>query len=274
MASEFHLDLRDRDLGCFRLHVPGAHNVLNAAAAVAVGLELDVPIETIREALAAFQRRGPPLSGARHRARHHRDRRLRPSSDRDSRHARGGARLPLLARPRAVPAASLHANASPDGRFRARVSSGRYRARAGYLRGLGSAHRGRHRRRRWWTAARLRPSRRALRRHRWTRASKRWSKAAQAGDAIVTLGAGSVSQAGERFWTRLKRSIVWRRRPIEGVGTLPGMDDDSKPGRGRACARAPPPRREIPAWRIAMIVAVIAVVWLISLYALHRSSSS
>ena len=27
MASEFHLDFRDRDLGCFRLHVPGAHNV-------------------------------------------------------------------------------------------------------------------------------------------------------------------------------------------------------------------------------------------------------
>jgi len=54
MASEFHLAFRDRELGCFRLHVPGAHNVLNAAAAVAVGLELDVPVETIREALEAF----------------------------------------------------------------------------------------------------------------------------------------------------------------------------------------------------------------------------
>src|SRR5579871_1516418 len=30
MASEFHLHFRDRDLGCFRLHIPGAHNVLNA----------------------------------------------------------------------------------------------------------------------------------------------------------------------------------------------------------------------------------------------------
>ena len=54
MASEFHLALRGRDLGCFRLHVPGAHNVLNATAAVAVGLELEVPVGTIREALAAF----------------------------------------------------------------------------------------------------------------------------------------------------------------------------------------------------------------------------
>ena len=55
LASEFHLFLGDRDLGCFRLQVPGAHNTLNATAAVAVALELDVPVETIREALAEFR---------------------------------------------------------------------------------------------------------------------------------------------------------------------------------------------------------------------------
>ena len=54
LASEFHLDFRGRDLGCVRLHIPGAHNVLNATAAIAVGLELDVPVDTMREALAAF----------------------------------------------------------------------------------------------------------------------------------------------------------------------------------------------------------------------------
>ena len=54
-VSEFHLFLGDRDLGCFRLQVPGAHNTLNATAAVAVALELDVPVETIREALAEFR---------------------------------------------------------------------------------------------------------------------------------------------------------------------------------------------------------------------------
>ena len=54
LASEFHLDFRGRDLGCFRLHIPGAHNVLNATAAIAVGLELEIPAETIREALASF----------------------------------------------------------------------------------------------------------------------------------------------------------------------------------------------------------------------------
>ncbi|MBZ5603223.1 MAG: UDP-N-acetylmuramate--L-alanine ligase [Acidobacteriia bacterium] len=54
MGSGFHLEFRGRDLGCFRLNVPGAHNVLNATAAVAVGLELEIPVEKIREALAAF----------------------------------------------------------------------------------------------------------------------------------------------------------------------------------------------------------------------------
>jgi UDP-N-acetylmuramate--alanine ligase len=54
MESEFHLQFRERDLGCFRLRVPGAHNILNAAAAVAVGLELEIPVENIREGLAGF----------------------------------------------------------------------------------------------------------------------------------------------------------------------------------------------------------------------------
>ncbi|MEQ1947441.1 MAG: UDP-N-acetylmuramate--L-alanine ligase [Bryobacteraceae bacterium] len=54
MASEFHLVFRDQDLGCFRLNVPGEHNILNATATVAVGLELGMPVETIREAIAGF----------------------------------------------------------------------------------------------------------------------------------------------------------------------------------------------------------------------------
>jgi UDP-N-acetylmuramate--alanine ligase len=54
LASEFHLEFRGRDLGCFRLHIPGAHNVLNASAAIAVGLELEIPLETIREGLESF----------------------------------------------------------------------------------------------------------------------------------------------------------------------------------------------------------------------------
>src|SRR5689334_12145243 len=54
MASQFHVEFRGADLGCFRLRIPGAHNILNASAATAVGLELEIPVETIREALENF----------------------------------------------------------------------------------------------------------------------------------------------------------------------------------------------------------------------------
>ena len=42
-------------LGEIKLPVPGEHNVYNALAATAVGLELDVPFEKIAEALAGFR---------------------------------------------------------------------------------------------------------------------------------------------------------------------------------------------------------------------------
>jgi UDP-N-acetylmuramate--alanine ligase len=53
-ASEFRLRHRTADLGRFQLHIPGRHNVLNATAAIAVAMELEVKPETIREALATF----------------------------------------------------------------------------------------------------------------------------------------------------------------------------------------------------------------------------
>jgi UDP-N-acetylmuramate--alanine ligase len=53
-GSAFDLRSRGEPLGRFHLRVPGFHNVLNAAAAVAVGLELDVRPETARQALAAY----------------------------------------------------------------------------------------------------------------------------------------------------------------------------------------------------------------------------
>ena len=42
-------------LGTLRLDVPGQHSVLNALAAVGVGLELGVPFDVLAAALAAFQ---------------------------------------------------------------------------------------------------------------------------------------------------------------------------------------------------------------------------
>ncbi len=55
LVSEFRLTFRGEDLGNFRLaHPPGIHNVRNAAAAAAVALYLSVPVELIREGLAKF----------------------------------------------------------------------------------------------------------------------------------------------------------------------------------------------------------------------------
>jgi UDP-N-acetylmuramate--alanine ligase len=46
---------QDQVLGKLRLHVPGRHNLLNALATVAVGLEVGIPFDTIASALAEFQ---------------------------------------------------------------------------------------------------------------------------------------------------------------------------------------------------------------------------
>jgi UDP-N-acetylmuramate--alanine ligase len=55
LASEFRLKYHDDDLGIFRLpSPPGIHNVRNAAAAAAVGLSLNVPADLIRAGLARF----------------------------------------------------------------------------------------------------------------------------------------------------------------------------------------------------------------------------
>jgi len=53
--SRFSVRYRDHDLGEFTLHVPGLHNVLNATAAIAVGVGLDVSVDAIRAALDQFR---------------------------------------------------------------------------------------------------------------------------------------------------------------------------------------------------------------------------
>jgi UDP-N-acetylmuramate--alanine ligase len=52
--SRFVIQGRRQNLGQFHLRVPGVHNVLNATAAIAVGLELEVKLETIREAVVSY----------------------------------------------------------------------------------------------------------------------------------------------------------------------------------------------------------------------------
>ncbi|HTW31601.1 MAG TPA: UDP-N-acetylmuramate--L-alanine ligase, partial [Candidatus Sulfotelmatobacter sp.] len=53
--SRFTIRYHEQDLGEFTLHVPGAHNVLNATAAIAVGVGLDINFEYIRTALNQFR---------------------------------------------------------------------------------------------------------------------------------------------------------------------------------------------------------------------------
>ena len=74
----------------------GEHNVRNALAAIAVGAELGVPLDTLRQGLARVQGREAPARGRRRAARRDGLRRLRPSSDRGGRNAarRPRRRLP------------------------------------------------------------------------------------------------------------------------------------------------------------------------------------
>jgi UDP-N-acetylmuramate--alanine ligase len=53
--STFEVTYKGRSLGEFHLRVPGAHNILNATAAIAVGIGLDVGPEHIRRALEEFR---------------------------------------------------------------------------------------------------------------------------------------------------------------------------------------------------------------------------
>ena len=53
--SCFAVEYCGKSLGEFRLQVPGNHNVLNATAALAVGIGLDIDPDRIREGLAEFR---------------------------------------------------------------------------------------------------------------------------------------------------------------------------------------------------------------------------
>jgi UDP-N-acetylmuramate--alanine ligase len=54
MTSRFEVSQRGARLGECTLQIPGRHNVLNALAAIGVGLDLEIPFVTIQKALAAF----------------------------------------------------------------------------------------------------------------------------------------------------------------------------------------------------------------------------
>jgi UDP-N-acetylmuramate--alanine ligase len=53
--ARFLLHVEGSALGPFDLHVPGMHNVLNASAAAAIGLQLQIPVEKIIEGVGSFR---------------------------------------------------------------------------------------------------------------------------------------------------------------------------------------------------------------------------
>jgi len=53
--GRFGVRYQGKPLGDFSLHVPGAHNILNATAAVAVGIGLEIGLEHIRAGLEKFR---------------------------------------------------------------------------------------------------------------------------------------------------------------------------------------------------------------------------
>jgi len=55
MGSRFSLQYQGEQMGQIRLNLAGMHNVYNAMAAVAVGLELEIPFETIRQVLETLE---------------------------------------------------------------------------------------------------------------------------------------------------------------------------------------------------------------------------
>jgi len=54
VKTSFRVVYKGEDLGDIDLSLPGIHNVVNALAACGVGIELDIPFETIKEALKGF----------------------------------------------------------------------------------------------------------------------------------------------------------------------------------------------------------------------------
>ncbi|GAC1599998.1 MAG: UDP-N-acetylmuramate--L-alanine ligase [Polyangiales bacterium] len=54
LETKFEVFRRNERLGDFVVRMPGAHNVLNTLAAIAVADELEVPLDVVRSALASF----------------------------------------------------------------------------------------------------------------------------------------------------------------------------------------------------------------------------
>jgi UDP-N-acetylmuramate--alanine ligase len=55
LETYFRVRHHERQLGEFRVRMPGQHNVLNCLAVIAIADELEVPLDVVKEALATFR---------------------------------------------------------------------------------------------------------------------------------------------------------------------------------------------------------------------------
>jgi len=55
LRNRFDVLYQGSELGSFELFVPGMHNILNATAAIAVGIGLEIPVERIRAGIEQFR---------------------------------------------------------------------------------------------------------------------------------------------------------------------------------------------------------------------------
>ena len=204
-STSFVAHYKGYRMGEITFAMPGAHNVLNALACIAVAMELDVPFNLIQEGFAGFGGVGRRFQVKAEMQRHHGGGRLRPPSGRDQGHP--GGRQGWLARAQAgggFPAPPLHADQGTVRRFCEMLLRRRCAGTDRYL-------------------CRQRDSRsRAFPPRRWPTPSKStasgmspisptarhcpsiWPVSAKPGDIVMTLGAGNIWQAGEGFLKRLQ----------------------------------------------------------------------
>ena len=106
-GSEFRVFFRGKNLGPFRLAIPGIHNVSNSLIAIAIGMELEIPVDLIRKGTCGVYRRGASISSPWRESRNHGHRRLRAPSHRSAGYHRGSQAGVGSASRGAVPAASV-----------------------------------------------------------------------------------------------------------------------------------------------------------------------
>ena len=138
---QFEVTYRGTVLGPFELHVPGRHNVLNATAAVAIGVQLGVAPERIAAGLASFRGvdRRFQVRGVVRGVTVVDDYGHHPTEIAATPARR--ARCRLQERPCALPAPSLYPHSRSGAGVRARLHRCGHAACAGHLRRERGAHR-------------------------------------------------------------------------------------------------------------------------------------